>query len=367
MKIQCINKNLKEAVIIAERNTSKNQTLPILNSILFEANKEKIKIRATNLETAVEIDVPGKIQEPGVLAVPAKTISLFLSNIGDEQIILQARKNSLFIKTNAIETTIHGYLPEDFPIFPKLESPETFNLTSPELRQGLSSVAIASSVSDIKPELASVFFNIFKNTIKIAATDSFRLAEKNLILRKLRAEKSSSFLMPQRGVSEILRLLEKDEDIEVGVNKNQIIFSGSNYRFISRLTDGKFPDYEQIIPKNFTTTAVAKKSDVLSHLKLASVFAGKLNDLALAFNLSKKAILLNTAHSDVGEHSSVISAAVQGESVAAKFNWKYLLDGISQINNEYVEFNLNNDQSPLLVKGKGDASYLYLVMPMRGV
>ena len=136
---------------------------------------------------------------------------------------------------------------------------------------------------------------------------------------------------------------------------------------ISRLTDGKFPDYEQIIPKKFNATAVAKKSDILSHIKLAGVFVGKLNELSLAFNPAKKAILLNTSHSDVGEHSSIVPATAQGESIAAKFNWKYLLDGISQINNEYVEFNMNSDQSPLLIKGKGDASYLYLVMPMRGV
>ena len=367
MKIQCLNKNLKDVVVIAERNTSKNQTLPILNSILLEANKDKIKIRATNLETAIEINVFGKIQETGILTIPAKTISSFLVNIGDDQIILQTQKNNLFIKTNTIETTIRGYPPEDFPIFPKLESPETFTLTSPELRQGLSSVVIASSVSDIKPELASIFFSIFKNTIKIAATDSFRLAEKNLVLKKMRAEKMLSFLIPQRAVGEILRLLENDEDIEVGVNKNQIIFSGSNYKFISRLTDGKFPDYEQIMPKKFNTTAMAKKSDILSHIKLAGVFVGKLNELSLTFNPTKKAILLNTSHSDVGEHSSTVAAAVQGESIVAKFNWKYLLDGISQINNEYVEFNINSDQSPLLIKGRGDASYLYLVMPMRGM
>ena len=367
MKIQCLNKNLKDAVVIAERNTSKNQTLPILNSILLEANKDKIKIRATNLETAVEVVVSGKIQEIGILAVPAKTISSFLANIGDEQIILQTQKNNLFIKTSAIETTIRGYPPEDFPIFPKLESPETFTLTSPELRQGLSSVAIASSMSDVKPELASIFFSIFKNTIKIAATDSFRLAEKNFVLRKLRAEKMLSFLIPQRAVGEILRLVENDENIEVGVNKNQIIFLGPNYKFISRLTDGKFPDYEQIIPKKFNATAVVKKSDILSHIKLAGVFVGKLNELSLAFNPAKKAILLNTSHSDVGEHSSIVPATAHGENIAAKFNWKYLMDGISQINNEYVEFNINSDQSPLLIKGKGDASYLYLVMPMRGV
>ena len=165
----------------------------------------------------------------------------------------------------------------------------------------------------------------------------------------------------------MLKLLDDDEEISVGIGKNQVVLSSANYKFISRLTDGKFPDYEQILPKTFKTAAVAQKADILSGIKLASVFVGKLNDISLLFNPAKKAIYLNTSHSEIGEHSSVIPSAVAGENVAAKFNWRYLLDGISQINNEYVEFNMNSDQSPLLIKGKGDASYIYLVMPMRGV
>lgn len=366
MKIQCLNKNLKSAVSIAERNVSKNQTLPILGSVFLDAEKDRIKIKATNLETAIEIVLSGKIHESGSVVIPAKTLSMFLSNISDDQITLQSQKNNLFVKTNNIETLIRGYPLDDFPIFPKIDTLEIFNIPSPELKNGISSVAIATSTSDIKPELSSIFFNIFKNTIKIAATDSFRLAEKTIVSKNLRTDKSISFLIPQQGAQEILKLLDEDEDIGIGVNKNQIVLSSGNYKFISRLTDGKFPDYEQILPKTFKTTAVVKKSDILSNIKLASVFVGKLNDVTLVFNPNKNAIFINISHSDIGEHSANINASIQGDSVAIKFNWKYLLDGISQINSEYVEFNLNNDQSPMLIKGKGDASYIYLAMPMRG-
>src|SRR3989344_132262 len=367
MKIQCLNKNLKSAVSVAERNTSKNQTLPILNSIFIGAEKDTIKIRATNLETAVEISVSGKIHNAGSVVVPAKTINSFLNNIPEEQIILQVQKNNLFIKTDSMETIIRGYPPEDFPIFPKVDIAESISMSSPELRFSLASVVTAASISYIKPELASVCFNIFKNSVKIAATDSFRLAEKNIVSKETRLEKMTSYLVPQRSVQEMLRLLENDENVKLGANKNQIIILGGDYKFISRLTDGKFPDYEQIIPKSFKTIAVARKNDVLSNIKLASVFAGKLNDITLFFSPSKKAILMSTAHSEVGEHSASVSASVQGEEVTAKFNWRYLADGIPQINSEYIEFNLNGDQSPMLIKGKGDNSYVYLVMPMRGI
>lgn len=367
MKIQCLSNNLKSAVSIAERNTSKNQTLPILNSVLIEAEKDVVKIRATNLETAVEINVSGKVHNTGSVVVPAKTLSSFLNNTLEDQLVIQEQRNNLFIKTNSMETTIRGYPPEDFPIFPKADVVESFSMSSPELRLSLASVVVAASSSDIKPELASVCFSIFKNSVKIAATDSFRLAEKTIISKEARSEKMVSFLVPQRSAQEALRLLENDETVKLGANKNQMIIIGENYKFISRLTDGKFPDYEQIIPKNFSTTAVARKNDILSNIKLASVFAGKLNDIVLLFSPVKKAVLMSTSHSDAGEHSASVSASVQGGEVTAKFNWRYLTDGVSQISGEYIEFGLNNDQSPMLIKGKGDNSYIYLVMPMRGV
>lgn len=367
MKLQCINNNLREGVVIAERSTAKNQTLQILNSVFIDAEKDIITLKATNLETALEITIPGKILETGSIVVPAKVFGSFLSNINDEQIMLQTNKNNLFIKTNSIETTIQGYQKEDFPIFPQINLQESFNIQSPELKYGLLSVVIAASVSDIKPELNSVLFKIFKNTIKIAATDSFRLAEKTIISKKIHQEKSVSFMIPQKGAQEILKLLDKDENLDVGINKNQFFLNGSRFKFMSRLTDGKFPDYEQILPKNFKTTAIVKKSDIVSHVKLASVFVGKLSDVLLNFDAAKKSVMINTYNSDVGKHSSQINAVIQGDGATAKFNWKYLLDGISQINNEYVEFDLNTAESPLLIKGKGDASYLYLVMPMRGV
>ncbi len=358
MKINCLTQNLKEAVQIAERNTAKNQTLPILNTIFIGTGEGKILIKATNLETAVEITVSGKVEENGSVAVPAKTLSMFLSNISDNQIVLESKKDNLSVKTGKNQTLIKGLSTEDFPLLPKVEEIQSFKLSARDLKTYISGVITASSVSDLKPEISSMLFKVFKNTLKLAATDSFRLAEYTLVSKNISAEKMASFLIPQRSIQEIMKLIDKDETVSFGFSKNQLIVSLNNLRFISRLTDGIFPDYEQIIPKNFTITIIAKRSEVLSNLKLASVFVGKLNDINISFNGSKKILIFQ---------ASEISVSAEGEESNVKFNIKYLLDGILQINQEYIVFNLNGAESPLLIQGKGESSYLYLVMPMRGV
>ena len=366
MKMQCLSQNFKEAVAIADRNTSRNQSLPILNSILIDAQKNKIYLRATNLDSAIELYVPGKVLDSGSIVVPSKTLNMFISNTKDDQVVFQEQKNNLHVKTAKSESVIRGLQKEDFPIFPKIDSGYSVKLQSPEFRQAISSVVVAVSNSDIKPELNSVFFKIFKNTLKIAATDSFRLAEYILVSKNINSEQLLSFLVPQKSILEMARLMDKDEDVELGISKNQITLISDRFKFISRLTDGHFPDYEQIIPKNFKITALTKKNDLLANLKVAGVFVGKLNDITLKFDPVEKSVALETAHSEIGGHTSTIDSSIQGEAANMKFNLRYLSDGILQINHEYIVFSINGDSSPLLMKGKGDASYTYLLMPMRG-
>ncbi|MBI2020979.1 DNA polymerase III subunit beta [Candidatus Giovannonibacteria bacterium] len=365
MKIICANQNIKEILSIAERNVSKNQTLPILNSVFLNAEDGKLQVRATNLETAIEANVFCTVKEKGSLVIPAKILYTYLSNINDEQITLQSQKSNLFIKTNNSETVIRGMSVDEFPLFPKIDVINSFSMPCDLLKESLSQVVSASSQSEIKPELASVLFKIFKNSVKFAATDSFRLAEKTIVSKTINSDKQYNFLVPQKSVHEILRILVNNEIINVGFGKNQMILETKQLKFISRLTDGVFPDYEQIIPKTFKTDVLITHNSILKNLKIASIFVGKLNEINLNFEPHKKLVLISASHPEAGEHSSEVSANIEGEEVNIKFNYKYLLDGISQINSEYISFNLNGSDSPLLIKGKGDSSFIYLAMPMR--
>lgn len=368
MKINCITKNLKDALIISERNTAKNQTLPILGSLLLEAGENnKIRIKATNLETAVEIIIPAKVEKQGLVVVPAKNLSSFISNISpEENISIQNQNDNIFVKTSKTQTVIKGYKSEDFPLFPKINEVVSVNFSGEELKNALSSVVIACSVSDIKPELSSVFMRIFKNTVKFTATDSFRLAEKTITSKNNYLDKSFSILIPQKSVIEMLKIIG-NENIVLGFNKNQLVLSTGNIKFITRLIDGVFPEYDQIIPKDFKTSVLAANSDFVYSLKLASVFVGRLNDVSLKFDPQKKISSFYTSNADIGEHNSEIDCEVKGDEVKAKYNWKYLFDGISQIKSEHIALGLNSDQAPLVLRGKGDGSFLYLIMPLRGV
>jgi len=378
MKITCIEKSLKEAINIAERNTSKNKSLPILQSILLSGKSNELIIRATNLETAIEIKIHAKVENSGTFVVSGKILSSFLSYTDNETITIEEKSNNLFIKTKQTHTTIRCFQNNEFPLFPSIESLFSFSLIPEELKESIKCVLPAVSNSDIKPELASIFFNIFKNTAKLAATDSFRLAEKTIISKKLNLNSVVSFMLPYESSVELFKLLDSSNDnniaslgscdvVSISGNKNQIIFQGDNIRFISRLTDGNFPDYNQIIPKSFSTETVAKKSDFVSQVKLSGIFAGKLQDIVLDFNQKQKSIIINSSNSDIGENISTIESSVQGEGGKAKFNWRYISDGVNFIQSDYIIFGFNGDQSPLSIKGKGDNSYIYLAMPMRGI
>ncbi len=375
MKLTCVSKNLKEAVVVAERSTSKNQTLPILNSLLLEAKNNELLIRATNLETAIEIKISCKVESPGTIVVAGKTLSTFLSQLPDDTIQLQNQKDNLFIKTKKTQTTLRGYSHDEFPLFPSIESNTSFSVSSLDLKQGLENVIIAASNSTIKPELASVCCKVFKNTLKIAATDSFRLAEYTITSQSLNLEKSTTILIPHTSIQELIRLLDnngsssfgEEKEVMVTTNKNQIVFENKKIKFISRLIEGNFPDYDQIVPKSFKTEVIVKQKDLLHQIKLASVFVGRLQDISISFQPEHKNLLFKVSNSDIGEHSSELEVSIQGEESSAKFNWRYLFDGVSHIYTEYVTLGFNGEQSPLLIKTKGDIKYYYLAMPMRGI
>jgi len=368
MKIICNTKELKEAVSAAERNTSKNQTLQVLGSLLLETNgQNKLKIKATNLELAIEITIPAKVETQGSLVLPAKNLNMLLSNISEESLTIQNQNNNVFIKTKNTETVLKGLNSEDFPLFPKTGDLIFMDFDASDFREVLANVVVSSSLSDIKPELASIYLRFFKNSVKFAATDSFRLAEKVLISKENYSDKMSSILIPQKSVIEIIRVIPEDGKTKFGFNKNFLVLDTSSIKLISRLVDGVFPDYDQIIPKNFKTNVLVKNEDFIRAIKIASALSGRLNDVTLQFNPQKKSISFFTSNSDVGEHNSEVESEVSGEEVKVKYNWRYLLDGVSQIKSEYLNIGLNGDSLPMVVKGKGDSSFLYLIMPMRGI
>ena len=365
MKINCFKKDIKEAVSICERIAGKNINLPILSNILLDADENGLKIISTNLDLGVEVIIPSaKIEKNGKITVPAAIFNNYLSNIsGNDEIYLDVKDNNLIISTNNNSTLIKSQPADDFPSIPKLKTDNIFSLPTIDFISGLKMVFYSCSLSNIKPEISSVYLYSSKtDMLTFTATDSFRLAEKK---SNYFFDNFGPILIPFKTIIEIIRIFEgKNGNIDIVFNKNQINIKTDNIIFVSRLIDGIFPDYNQIIPKKFNTNVFIKKEQFINSLKLSGVFSGKLNEINMSVNLGDDFFTIKTANNESGESVTKIPAKITGESIKISFNHKYIYDCLPNINSEEIVLKFSGDGKPLLITGANDNTFQYLVMPM---
>jgi len=364
MKITCLKNHLKEAIFLCEKITGKNLSLPILSNILISTNDRNLKLTATNLEIGIEVEIPAKVEKKGKVAVPANIISGFISNVsGEENITLESQNNNLLLSVFNSSTLIKGQQVDDFPIIPQIGNRKEIEISANDFILGLKSVNYASSVSNIKPEIASIYVCSGKNTpLTFVATDSFRLAEKKF---NYSFPDFKGILIPQRSASEILRIFDgRKGKISLAFDKNQIFASMDNIKFVSRLTEGAFPDYQQIIPKKFITDAVMEKNAFNNNLKAASVFSGKLNELNMTVGSKNGSITIKTSNTEAGEHVANIPAKVTGDDLKMTFNYKYIYDCLSYVSSEKIILRFSGENKPLIISGVDDNSFQYIAMPM---
>jgi len=363
MKLECKTEEIKKKISQVEKITGKNLTLPVLSSILLIASSKSLKLRATNLSLGIEVEIPTKIEKEGLVAISGSVLSGIFSNVfQNENIHLESVDGNLSIQTKKSKIKLKGQPSDDFPTIPKV-SGVSFEIDSKKLIDGIKSVFYSSSVSDIKPEISSVFMYTDEDNLVFVSTDSFRLAEKRIKVKGL--PEISGILIPFKNVGEILRVFgESPSIVTVCFNKNQISFSSENIYLTSRVIDGVFPDYRQIIPKNSITTAVLLKQDLLNALKISNIFSDKFNQVNLKISPKEKTFELSSAHNDIGENKTYVDAAMTGESIELGFNYKYFLDCFQSITTDSVSIKLSGPLSPLVISPVSDTSFIYLIMPM---
>lgn len=365
MKTECIKEKLTAAVAQADKIAGKNLTLPVLCCLLLEAKKNSISIKSTNLDLGIEITIPAKTQTEGLIAVPSSILAGFLNNSQHENnITLETTEAGLLkITTSKTSTIIKSLPPDDFPSIPEVSNELSFKIKASDLTRGLKSVWYSSSVSSIKPELSSVLVRCDDDTLICAATDSFRLAEKRV---KLSSQKPfENILIPFKNVQEIIKVLDSSpNEVTFCVTKNQVSIAYDGVYLTSRVIDGVFPDYNQIIPKESQTEAVVLKDDLIQSFKTANIFSDKFNQINIRVAPSKKILEIKTSNADLGESTNMVDATLSGEDVAVNFNHKYVTDCFSSLNTDSLSLSFNGLNKPLVIRGVGDSSFLYLVMPM---
>ena len=364
MKIECIKEQLEEALNKAVKITGKNITLPVLNGFYLEAHQNLLSIRATNLDLGILITLPVKVIEPGVVVVPAQIISSFISSLfKDKNITIDSKNQILEIKTSNTKTSIKILPHEDFPIIPQISEDKTFSIPTRDFVFGIKSVIYAAAPGSIKPELSSISITYGDGLLVFATTDSFRLAEKKIRVKKIPHFKQ--ILIPQRNAMEIIRIFDKgDEEISISVAEHQMGLRSQNIYLVSRTIEGVFPDYKQIIPKEISSKAILLKQDLINSLKTSFIFSDSFNQLTLKLLPKTKSFEIESKNSTVGESVCGIDAVLEGENISINVNHRYFMDCLQSITTDSISLSFGGQAKPIIIQGVGDTSFLYLVMPM---
>ena len=384
MKLSCTQENLNQGLSVVSQIAGKNINLPILGNVLIQSGENKVlRFMTTNLEIAVNCVVRGKVESAGEFTVPSKLFADYVSLVPKDRVDVSQEGNAVTVSCGTYKTKMNGIPASEFPLIPPVEKKNKFSLKVGQFRKAVSQVLFAVAPNESRPEISGVFFKFVSSkngpNLVLAATDSYRLAEKTLPIIK---EKSSeinetmSVIVPSRTVSEIVRILGifkdgigMEENLEIGLGESQIVFSYDNVEVVSRVIEGKYPDYRQLIPESHETESVIRKEDLQRAVKTASLFSRTgLNDVHLKFN-PDKGIHLSSTNSQTGEHSVDLEGEVEGKENEVTLNFKYFLDGIGNIENDTVAVQMVDGNSPVVIRpvdesGVGD-DYLYIIMPIR--
>jgi DNA polymerase-3 subunit beta len=372
MKLIILKEKLKEAIKTVERVSQKSLSLPVLQNTLLKTEKNFLKLSTTNLESSITWQGLAKVEREGQVCVPTRFLSSFINFLPDKPINIEVRDFVLNISCENYEIKINGLNPEEFPIIPQIKESEIININNYEFCQSLSQILNIPSTSTSRPEISGIFFLFEKNLIKMVATDSFRLAEKKLFL-KSNISKEYSLILPQSAAKEIFGVFgEKEGDIKIYLSPNQVLFEhtsnevgDSKIQFTSRLIEGEYPNYEEIIPKKYEIEMQVPKKEFLNQIKTASLFSGKINEVKIKVNSKNGKVEILSKSPDLGEYKSFIKTKVKGRDIVIAFNHRFLIDGVSEINSEELSFNLTNEEGPSALRALGSNDYLYILMPIK--
>jgi DNA polymerase III subunit beta len=379
MNLSILKENLKQGLFVVSHLAGKNANLPILNNILVEVKKEGVRLVTTNLEVGITHFIRGKVEKEGSFTVDAKIFTDYINLLPNKKIDLIKDDGVLNVECENYKTKIKTEASEDFPLIPQIEKKNKKTVKIDDFKRALAKVVFAAANSESRIELSGVLFMISKNKLVLAATDSYRLTEKELELKEEKSEEGveapedQKVIVPSRTVQEVMRILaglEQSEnskkEISFYISESQILFVMDNTELISRLIEGQYPDYRQIIPAAGKTSAILDRSELIRAIKASALFSKSgINDINLDFPEGKNQVIVSSASGTTGENIVKIEAETQGIDNGIIINYQYLLDGLNNIDEEKVKMEVIDGNTPCLIKPLGEKGYLYIIMPIK--
>lgn len=365
MELTVTQENLNRALSAVGRVASTKTQLPILSNILLRTDGNRLLVAATNLEIASTQYIGAKIAKPGAITIPARLMSEFISSLPKELIELKVINDNLHIKSGTYTSVINGFIADDFPELPTIneDSSIQYSINIEDFKQAVSQTIITTSNDSTRPVLTGVFWNSYEGQLYLAATDGYRLSERRLVETKSEV----SAIIPTQTLQEVLRnITDESHEIDILFDETQVRFRINDAEIISRLIDGNFPNYRQLVPTSSETQITINKNDFTRITKIAGLFARESGgSVTITADKEKSCLAVHSIASQFGENNSEASAKVTADGQIT-LNSRYLSEALSVVDGDEVEFSFSGKIAPCILRStKPDTDYYHIIMPLK--
>jgi DNA polymerase-3 subunit beta len=373
MRVSCLQDNLSRGLNTVSRAVGTRTALPVLSNVLLATDNGRLRLAATNLDMSITAWIGASVEEDGAITVPARTLNDLVNTLSPERVDLEVavRTNALHLACGATTATIKGIDAYEFPPLPDPSGEDdVLPIPADVFRQAIEMVAFAASRDDSRPILTGVSVGFENGLLTLAAADGFRLSVREI---PVEADFYEEFLMviPAKNLLELSRVISDDDEVvrlTLPQDRSQVIFRMENIDLRSQLIDGAFPDFRQIIPRDFATRTVVYTTDLLRACKRADIFAREASHtvrLSIEPQDGMAGLLkVRAQSSETGENEVVLDASIEGEGVEVAFNVRYLIDVLSVIRQDQVVLKTIRSDKPGLIQPLGDDNFTHVVMPM---
>ncbi|HEX5744318.1 MAG TPA: DNA polymerase III subunit beta [Candidatus Saccharimonadales bacterium] len=362
MKLQVTQENLNRALNSVARVANSRGTLPILANVLVKTTNNRLSLSATNLDIAITHYIGAKVSAEGSITVPARLMQDFVGSLPEGVIELDLQETKLHVTTDKYKSVVNGIVADDFPAMPAISGGKKWSVPGPGFKKALQQVAFAASADETRPVLTGILIRTVDGVLTMAATDSYRLAEKKLGKNK----EDVHMLIPASAMQDLLRAVGDSEDqVKITHDDQQALFQVGDIELVTRLLNGKYPDYKKLIPKNFGAKATLNRADLINVTKVSSLFAREsAGSVTIELNKSKKLLSIRSVASQLGENTATADAKVTADG-SITINSRYLLDALGAVDSESIVFGFNGKLEPTLLFDPDNDDYRHIIMPLK--
>ena len=362
MKVTVTQENLNKALGVVSRVASNKTSLPVLNNILLRTDSNRLLLAPTNLEVAITEYIGAKVTSEGAITIPARLLSEFIANLPKGNVDLKVDGTKLHISSDKYVSTINGMAADEFPALPEIKSAHTLTIATNLLKTAISQTILTASSDDTRPVLTGVLCHVHDGSLYFAATDGYRLAERRLVASKedIRA------LIPASTLADVSRVIPEDcDEVVILIDESQVRFRMNDIEVTSRLIEGNFPDYRQLIPKETEIHAELSRTEFTRVTKIASLFARESGgSVTVTTDAGKQLLAIHSIASQLGENTSEASAEVDSDG-AVTLNSRYLIEALGCFDQEKIKFGFSGKLAPCVLSDVDGGDYQHIVMPLR--